>query len=130
MIIGGYAGGLLVGDRLYRVVKSKLYTIPWCAAAAGRARVALARWRWKHTVHPSPVDPCCGPSSQGNRIQASACLSLGELYSSTGSRTASHDRIAGLQRDYGRRAVICSQMYIGGAAIAAADVLGRAPAGC
>jgi hypothetical protein len=34
LIVGAYAAGLLVVDRLFRVVKSKLYTIRWCATLA------------------------------------------------------------------------------------------------
>ena len=34
MIVGAYAAGLLVVDRLYRVVKSKLLTMKWFAALA------------------------------------------------------------------------------------------------
>jgi hypothetical protein len=56
MIAGGYAAGFLVVDRLYRVVKSKLYTIPWCAALAAKVQFRLARWRWKRIVEPSPSD--------------------------------------------------------------------------
>jgi hypothetical protein len=43
MIVGAYAAGLLIVDRLFRVVKSKLLTMKWFAAsattehAAGRA---------------------------------------------------------------------------------------------
>jgi hypothetical protein len=57
MIIGGYAAGLLVVDRLYRVVKSKLYTMPWCASLAGKVQLRLARWCWRRAVDPSPSDP-------------------------------------------------------------------------
>jgi hypothetical protein len=34
MIVGAYAAGLLVVDRLFRVVKSKLLTMKWFAALA------------------------------------------------------------------------------------------------
>jgi hypothetical protein len=61
MILGGYAAGLLVLDRLYRVVKSKLYTIKWCAALASRFQAHLALWRWRHEVKPSPVDAVVAP---------------------------------------------------------------------
>src|ERR1700759_1413628 len=43
MIVGAYAASLLVVDRLYRVVKSKLYTMPWCAAFAARVKSGLTR---------------------------------------------------------------------------------------
>src|SRR5580704_14035376 len=45
MIVGGYSAGFLILDRLYRVVKSKLYTMKWCAALAGRFQAYLALWR-------------------------------------------------------------------------------------
>ena len=61
MIIGGYAAGLLVVDRLYRVVKSKLYTMPWCALLAGRFQAAFARWRWRRIVEPSPSNAVIVP---------------------------------------------------------------------
>jgi hypothetical protein len=61
MIIGGYAASLLVLDRLYRVVKSKLYTMEWCAALAGRFKAQLTRWRWRRIVEPSPVDAVVVP---------------------------------------------------------------------
>jgi hypothetical protein len=47
MVVGAYAAGLLVVDRLYRVVKSKLYTMPWCAALAGWLQYLLAKWRFQ-----------------------------------------------------------------------------------
>jgi hypothetical protein len=34
MIVGAYAAGLLVVDRLFRAVKSKLLTMKWFAALA------------------------------------------------------------------------------------------------
>ena len=61
MIVGAYAAGLLVVDRLFRVVKSKLYTMPWCAAVAQLIQMKLAQWRWKRPVQPSPVDPVVVP---------------------------------------------------------------------
>lgn len=54
MIIGGYAASLLVVDRLYRVVKSKLYTIRWCASLACKVQLVLARWRWRRMLEPTP----------------------------------------------------------------------------
>jgi hypothetical protein len=45
MIVGAYAAGLLVVDRLYRVVKSKLYTMKWCATLASLFQEKLAHWR-------------------------------------------------------------------------------------
>lgn len=56
MIVGAYAASLLVVDRLYRVVKSKLYTMPWCADGARRIQLALARCRWSRVMHPSEAD--------------------------------------------------------------------------
>ena len=56
MIVGAYAASLLVIDRLYRVVKSKLYTMPWCAALAHRLQANLARWKRRRISEPSPVD--------------------------------------------------------------------------
>jgi hypothetical protein len=35
MIVGAYAAGVFFVDRLYRVVKSKIYIIGWCASLAG-----------------------------------------------------------------------------------------------
>ena len=52
MIIGGYAAGLFVVDRLFRVVKSKLYMIPWCALLAGKAQAILARLQWRRIMQP------------------------------------------------------------------------------
>lgn len=57
MIVGAYAASLLVIDRLYRVVKSKLYTMKWCAAGAQRVQMALSRCRWRRTMQPSATDP-------------------------------------------------------------------------
>jgi hypothetical protein len=54
MIVGGYAAGIFVVDRLYRVVKSKLYTMRWCAAAAQRAQMALMWCRWRREADPTP----------------------------------------------------------------------------
>jgi hypothetical protein len=45
---------LLVVDRLFRVVKSKLYTMPWCAAVGQRGEKILARWRWRRLAERSP----------------------------------------------------------------------------
>lgn len=45
MIVGAYAAGVLFVDRLYRVVKSKIYTISWCAWLAGILQARLARTR-------------------------------------------------------------------------------------
>jgi hypothetical protein len=56
MIVGAYSASLLVVDRLYRIVKSKLYTIPWCAVLAGKLRLGLARCRWWRIVEPSPTN--------------------------------------------------------------------------
>jgi hypothetical protein len=54
MIVGGYAAGILVLHRLYQVVKSKLYTMEWCATLAGRVQAQLALWRRRHVVRLSP----------------------------------------------------------------------------
>ena len=56
MIVGAYAAGLLFVDRLFRVVKSKLYKMPWCAAVAQQLQMKLALLRWKRLVNPSPSD--------------------------------------------------------------------------
>jgi hypothetical protein len=56
MIVGGYAAGLLVVERLFRVVKSKLYTMKWCAALAAKLQVTRARWRSRRVFEPSPSD--------------------------------------------------------------------------
>jgi hypothetical protein len=55
MIVGAYAASLLVVDRLYRVVKSKLYTIRWCSSLAGALQSKLARLHWRHMAEPSPL---------------------------------------------------------------------------
>ena len=56
MIVGGYAAGLLVIERLFRVVKSKLYTMKWCAALAAKLQVRRARWRSQRVFKRSPPD--------------------------------------------------------------------------
>lgn len=61
MIVGAYAASLLVVDRLYRVVKSKLYTLPWCATLADKLHLKLAQWRWRREVKPSPSDAVVVP---------------------------------------------------------------------
>jgi hypothetical protein len=61
MIVSAYAAGLLVIDRLYRIVKSKLYTIPWCAVLADKVRLGLARCRWWRMVEPSPTNAAVVP---------------------------------------------------------------------
>jgi hypothetical protein len=43
MIVGAYAAGLLVVDRLFRVVKSKLLTMKWFAALAATWVAARSR---------------------------------------------------------------------------------------
>jgi hypothetical protein len=45
MIVGAYAAGLLIVDRLFRVVKSKIYTLPWCATIAQQIHIKLAHFR-------------------------------------------------------------------------------------
>jgi hypothetical protein len=54
MIVGGYAAGLLGIERLFRVVKSKLYTIKWCAALASQLQVTRARWRSRRVLSHRP----------------------------------------------------------------------------
>jgi hypothetical protein len=53
MIVGAYAASLLVVDRLYRVVKSKLYTMRWCSSLAGAFQSTLARLHWRRMAEPS-----------------------------------------------------------------------------
>ena len=55
MIVGAYAGGILFLDRLFRVVKSKLYQIEWCAVLAHRLQEHLARSR--RALQWSSADP-------------------------------------------------------------------------
>lgn len=55
MIVGAYAAGILVVDRLFRVVKSKLYTMRWCAILAQKLQQHLARSR--HALQKSSADP-------------------------------------------------------------------------
>jgi hypothetical protein len=54
MIVGAYAAGLLVVDRLFRVVKSKLYTMRWCALLAQKLQKHLVWSRW--TLQRSSAD--------------------------------------------------------------------------
>ena len=56
MIVGAYAAGLLFVDRLFRVVKSKIYTLPSCATIARQIQMKLALLRWRRWVNPSPTD--------------------------------------------------------------------------
>jgi hypothetical protein len=56
MIVGAYAASLLVIDRLHRVVKSKLYTMKWCATFANTLRWMLVQWHWQRVVEPSPSE--------------------------------------------------------------------------
>jgi hypothetical protein len=55
MIVGAYAAGTLVVDRLFRVVKSKLYTMRWCAMLAQKLQQLLARSR--QALQKSSADP-------------------------------------------------------------------------
>jgi hypothetical protein len=55
MIVGAYAAGILFIDRLYRVVKSKIYTIGWCASLAQIIQARLARTR--RMLQRSHADP-------------------------------------------------------------------------
>jgi hypothetical protein len=55
MIVGAYAAGILVVDRLFRVVKSKLYTMRWCAMLAQKLQQLLARSR--QALQKSSADP-------------------------------------------------------------------------
>ena len=54
MIVGAYAAGLLVVDRLFRVVKSKLYAMRWCALLAQKLQKHLVWSRW--TLQGSSAD--------------------------------------------------------------------------
>lgn len=45
MIGGAYAVGILFIDRLFRIVKSKIYRIQWCAWLAKKVQEHLARFR-------------------------------------------------------------------------------------
>ena len=64
MIVGAYAAGLLVVDRLFRVVKSKLYTIEWCAILAGKFQSHLAWWRGRLFGTPPAADTVVIPPSE------------------------------------------------------------------
>jgi hypothetical protein len=55
MIVGAYAAGILVVDRLFRVVKSKLYTMRWCAMLAQKLQQCFARSR--RALQRSSADP-------------------------------------------------------------------------
>jgi hypothetical protein len=44
MIIAAYLGSLLVVERLFRIVKPKLMTLPWFAARMRIARRKLTGW--------------------------------------------------------------------------------------
>ena len=61
LIVGAYAAGLLVVDRLFRVVKSKLYTIRWCATLAGKFQSRLAWWRRRLLGTAPAADPVAYP---------------------------------------------------------------------
>jgi hypothetical protein len=56
MIVGAYAAGLLFVDRLFRVVKSKIYTLSWCATIARQVQMKLTLLRWRRLVNPSPTN--------------------------------------------------------------------------
>jgi hypothetical protein len=71
MIVGAYAAGLLVVDRLFRVVKSKLFTMPWCATVAQLIQMKLAQCRWR-LVQPSPVDPVVVPQIEALEAKLSS----------------------------------------------------------
>jgi hypothetical protein len=55
MIVGAYAAGVLVVDRLFRVVKSKLYTMRWCALLAQKLQQHLV-WS-RRALQSSSADP-------------------------------------------------------------------------
>jgi hypothetical protein len=55
MIVGAYAAGILVVDRLFRIVKSELYTMRWCALLAQKLQEHLVWSRW--TLQRSSADP-------------------------------------------------------------------------
>ena len=61
LIVGAYGAGLLVVDRLFRVVKSKLYTIRWCATLAGKFQSRLAWWRRRLFGTAPAADPVVIP---------------------------------------------------------------------
>jgi hypothetical protein len=61
MIVGAYAASLLIVDRLYRVVKSRLYTMKWCATFANTLQSKLAQWHLRRVVEPSPSDAVVVP---------------------------------------------------------------------
>jgi len=72
LIIGAYAAGILFVDRLFRVVKSKLYTIKWCELLASKLQDALSRWRWRRLVKPSPADPVVIPTIEALEAKLSS----------------------------------------------------------
>jgi hypothetical protein len=55
MIVGAYAAGILVVDRLFRVVKSKIYTLRWCALLGQKLRAHLVGCR--RGLQRSSADP-------------------------------------------------------------------------
>jgi hypothetical protein len=61
MIVGAYAAGLLFVDRLFQVVKSKIYTLSWCATIARQVQMKLALLRWRRLVTPSPTNQVVVP---------------------------------------------------------------------
>jgi hypothetical protein len=64
MIVGAYAAGLLFVDRLFRVVKSKIYTLSWCATIARQVQMKLTLLRWRRLVNPSPTNEVVVPQME------------------------------------------------------------------
>ena len=59
MIVGAYAAGILLVDRLFRVVKSKVYKIRWCAFLGRKVLEHLARTRralWRSHANPTEIE--------------------------------------------------------------------------
>ena len=71
MVIGGYAAGLLFLDRLYRIVKSKLYTMTWCAALVDRVHGVLAWWRGPRNIEPSLTEDVVIPKIEAQEAKLS-----------------------------------------------------------
>ena len=76
LIVGAYAAGLLVVDRLFRVVKSKLYTIRWCATLAGKFQSRLAWWRRRLLGTAPAADPVVIPQIEA--MEANSFALMGE----------------------------------------------------
>lgn len=70
IIVGAYAASLLVVDRLYRVVKSKLYTIKWCATFANTLQRMAAPWRGGRVADRRPGTETLHSLDRDTSIQA------------------------------------------------------------